>query len=92
MGLLEYIKANTPRATRPVASPGTVINQGLLNPNQFNAPSANRLKDSALSLLGILPGADAPVGFTQGADYFNRGENLAGAASILGGLLPGIPA
>lgn len=95
MGLLDqlqaYIQANTPRSTRPVANPLTVINQGLINPNKFNAPNANRFKDSAFGLLGGIPGADAPVGFTQGADLWNRGEKGAAALSIAGGLLPFVP-
>jgi hypothetical protein len=58
MGLLDYIKANTPRSTRPVANPLTVINEGLINPNPYNAVAANRFKDSALGLLGIIPGIE----------------------------------
>lgn len=98
MGLLDqyakfrdYIAANTPRSTRPVAKPGDVMREGLLNPNKFNAPAANRFKDSVFGLLGGIPGADAPVGFTQGADYFNRGEPVAGAVSVASGVLPFIP-
>ena len=52
MGLLDqyakfrdYIAANTPRSTRPVAKPGDVLREGLLSPNEFNAPAANRFKD-----------------------------------------------
>jgi hypothetical protein len=90
-GLLDYIEANTPRATRPRTSPAQVFNEGLVNPNEYNAPAANRFKDSAFGLLGGIPGADAPVGFTQGADYFNRGEPLAGSVSVASGILPFIP-
>lgn len=99
MGLLDqyakfrdYIAANTPRSTRPVAKPGDVLREGLLDPNKFNAVAANRFKDSMFGLLGGIPGADAPVGFTQGADYFNRGEPVAGAVSVASGVLPFIPA
>jgi len=98
MGLLDqyakfrdYIAANTPRSTRPVAKPGDVLREGLLDPNKFNAPAANRFKDSMFGFLGVIPGADAPVGFAQGADYFNRGEPLAGAVSVASGVLPFIP-
>lgn len=98
MGLLDqyakfrdYIAANTPRSTRPIAKPGDVLREGLLDPNKFNAVAANRFKDSMFGLLGGIPGADAPVGFTQGADYFNRGEPVAGAVSVASGVLPFIP-
>lgn len=98
MGLLDqyakfrdYIAANTPRSTRPVAKVGDVLREGLLSPNKFNAPAANGFKDSVFGLLGGIPGAGAPVGFTQGADYFNRGEPVAGAVSIASGVLPFIP-
>ena len=78
MGLLAdfqaYRKANTPRNTRKPVDVGTVFNQGLLNPNQYNAVAANRLKDSALGLLGIVPGAGDYASGVQAADYFNRAE------------------
>lgn len=86
MGLLDYIKANTPRATRPVANPLTVINQGLLNPNQYNAPAANRFKDSMFGLLGIVPGVGDAASAAESADLFNRGENVAGSMAALGAL------
>lgn len=90
--LMGYIDANTPRATRPVAKPSKVINEGLINPNKYNAPAANRFKDSAFGLLGVVPGVDTPAGFVEGADLINRGEPLAGAMSIAGGVLPFVPA
>lgn len=71
---------------------GKVINEGLINPTPGNMASANAFKDSALGLLGGIPGADLPVGLTAGADYWNRGEKLAAAMSVAGGILPFVPA
>lgn len=69
---------------------GKVINEGLLNPNKFNAPSANRFKDSALGLLGGVPGVGDVASGAQAADYLNRGDKLnAGLAAL--GALPVIP-
>ena len=66
---------------------GKVINEGLINPNKFNAPAANRFKDSALGLASAVPGLGLPVAGLQVADYLNRGEQgnaaLTGAASML---------
>lgn len=95
MGLLDqlqaYIEANTPRSTRPVAKPSTVINQGLLNPNKFNSPAANRFKDSAFGLLGVVPGLGDASSVAESADLFNRGENFAGTMAAVGAL-PLVPA
>jgi hypothetical protein len=95
MGLLndlqEYIKANTPRSTRPPVSPATVFNQGLLNPNQFNAPQANRFKDSLFGMAGVVPGVGDVASGMQAADFWNRGEKLNAGLSALGAL-PLIPA
>ena len=95
MGLLDqlqaYIKANTPRSTRPVAKPADVIDAGLLNPNKYNAPAANRFKDSAFGLLGIVPGVGDAASAAESADLFNRGENFAGSLAALGAL-PLVPA
>jgi hypothetical protein len=95
MGLLDqinaYIQANTPRNTRPAVSPATVINEGLLNPNQFNAVAANRFKDSLFGGLGIVPGVGDVASGMQAVDFWNRGEKLnAGLAGL--GALPFIPA
>jgi len=94
MGLLDqfkaYIQANTPRATTPRVSPGKVINEGLLNPNQFNAPAANRFKDSLFGMTGIVPGVGDVASGVQAADFWNRGEKLNAGLSALGAL-PFIP-
>ena len=94
MGLLDqfkaYIQANTPRATTPRVSPGKVINEGLLNPNQFNAPAANRFKDSLFGMTGIVPGVGDVASGVQAADFWNRGEKLNAGLSALG-VLPIIP-
>lgn len=94
MGLLDqfkaYVQANTPRATTPRVSPGKVINQGLLNPNQFNAPAANRFKDSLFGGLGIVPGVGDVAAGMEAADLWNRGDK--GMAALAGlGMLPIIP-
>lgn len=95
MGLLDqlkaYIEANTPRATRPVAKPSDVIRQGLLDPNKYNAPAANRFKDSLFGLLGIVPGVGDAASAAESADLFNRGEKFAGGMAALGAL-PLVPA
>lgn len=95
MGLLDdlqqYVKANTPRSTRPRVSPSTVFNQGLLNPNQFNRPQADRLKDSAFGLLGIVPGVGDVAAGAEAADLYNRGHPYLAGLSALG-TLPLIPA
>lgn len=91
MGLLDYIRANTPCATRPVARPGQVINQGLLSPNTYNVESANRFKDSAFGLPGIVPGLGDAASVAESADLWNRGEQ--GMAALAGrGALPLVPA
>lgn len=93
MGLLDqyakfrdYIAANTPRSTRPVARPADVMREGLLNPNKFNAPAANRFKDSAFGLLGGVPGVGDAASAAEAADLFNRGEKVAGTFAALGAL------
>jgi len=91
-GLLKaYMDANTPRNTRPKVSPAKVINKGLLNPNEYNAPAANRFKDSAFGLLGVVPGVGDAASAAESADLFNRGENFAGSLAALGAL-PLVPA
>lgn len=97
MGLLDqyakfrdYIAANTPRSTRPVARPADVMREGLLNPNKFNAPAANRFKDSAFGLLGGVPGVGDAASAAEAADLFNRGEKVAGTFAALGAL-PFVP-
>ena len=65
---------------------GQVFNEGLLNPNQYNAPAANRFKDSAFGLLGALPGVGDAASAAESADLFNRGENFAGGLAALGAL------
>ena len=98
MGLLDkwnelqaYISANTPRNTRPRVSPAKVLDEGLLNPNKYNAPAANRFKDSAFGLLGIVPGVGDASSAAEAADLFNRGENFSGSLAALGAL-PLVPA
>jgi hypothetical protein len=93
-GLLEqfnaYKAANTPRNTRPQVSPAKVFNEGLLNPNQYNAPAANRFKDSAFGALGIVPGVGDAAAGAEAADLWNRGDK--GMAALAGvGMLPLIP-
>jgi hypothetical protein len=94
-GLLEqfnaYKAANTPRSTRPAVSPAKVFNEGLLNPNQYNAPAANRFKDSAFGALGIVPGVGDAAAGAEAADLWNRGDKFAGSLAALGAL-PLIPA
>jgi hypothetical protein len=90
MGLLDYIKANTPRATTPRVKPGKVFNEGLLNPNAYNKPAADRFKDSMFGLLGVVPGVGDAASAAESADLFNRGENFAGSMAALGAL-PFIP-
>lgn len=93
MGLLDqwealkgYIQANTPRNTRPAVSPTQVFKEGLLNPNKYNAPAANRLKDSAFGLLGIVPGVGDAASAVESADLFKRGDKVGGFLSGLGAL------
>jgi hypothetical protein len=86
MGLLDYIRANTPRSTRPAVNPATVFNEGLLNPNAYNKPAADRFKDSLFGGLGIIPGVSDAASAAQAADIFNRGENFAGSMAALGAL------
>lgn len=69
---------------------GNVVNAGLLNPNEYNAPAANRFKDSAFGLLGVVPGVGDAASAAESADLFNRGENFAGGIAALGAL-PMIP-
>lgn len=89
--LKAYIEANTPKNTRPAVSPAKVIDQGLINPNKYTAPSANNFKDSALGLLGVVPGVGDVASGVQAADYWNRGEK--GNAMLAGlGALPLVPA
>jgi hypothetical protein len=91
MGLLDYIRANTPRATTPRVKPGKVFNEGLLNPNAYNKPAADRFKDSLFGGLGIVPGVGDVASAAESADLFNRGENFAGSMAALGAL-PFVPA
>lgn len=70
---------------------GRVVNAGLLNPNEYNAPAANRFKDSAFGMLGIVPGVGDVASAAESADLFNRGENFAGGLAALGAL-PLVPA
>lgn len=90
-GFSEYKDANTPRNTRPAVSPATVFNEGLINPNQYNEPAANRFKDSAFGLLGVVPGVGDAASTVESADLFNRGEKFAGSMAALGAL-PFVPA
>ena len=94
MGLLDqfkaYVQANTPRNTRPRVSPAKVLDEGLLNPNQYNAVAADRFKDSMFGLLGIVPGVGDASSAVEAADLFNRGENFSGGLAALGAL-PMIP-
>jgi hypothetical protein len=64
---IKYVQANTPKNTRPEVNPMDVIDQGLLNPNQFNKPAADRLKGSAMGLLGLMPigGMSGPMAGRQ---------------------------
>lgn len=70
---------------------GRVVNAGLLNPNEYNAPAANRFKDLAFGLLGVVPGVGDYVSGAEAVDLFNRGENFAGSLAALGAL-PFVPA
>ena len=90
MGLLDYIRANTPRATTPRVKPGKVINEGLLNPNAYNKPAADRFKDSLFGGLGIVPGVGDVASGMEAADLWNRGDKgNAGLAAL--GMLPFVP-
>lgn len=74
-----------------IKNAGRVISEGLLSPNEYNAPAANRFKDSAFGLLGIVPGVGDAASAAESADLFNRGENFAGSLAALGAL-PLVPA
>lgn len=69
---------------------GRVVNAGLLNPNEYNRPQADRFKDSMFGLLGVVPGVGDAASAAESADLFNRGENFAGGLAALGAL-PMIP-
>lgn len=90
-GLLDYIDANTPRHAGALPTVGRVVNQGLINPNRFNKPSADRFKESTFGLLGIVPGVGDYASVVESADLFNRGEKFAGGMAALGAL-PLVPA
>lgn len=69
---------------------GHVVNTGLINPNQYNAPQANRFKESLFGGLGLVPGVGDAVSAIQAADYWNQGDKAnAGLAGL--GALPLIP-
>lgn len=87
----DYIAANTPRSTRPVAKPGDVLREGLLDPNKFNAVAANRFKDSVFGLLGGVPGVGDAASAVEAADLLNRGEKFGAGLAALGAL-PLVPA
>lgn len=89
--LMQYIEANTPKSTRPVAKPGKVFDEGLINPNEYTRPQADRFKDSAFGLLGVVPGVGDAASAAESADLFNRGEKFAGSLAALGAL-PLVPA
>jgi hypothetical protein len=89
--LKKYIDANTPRSTRSPVNPVDVMREGLVNPNKYNAPAANRFKDSVFGLFGGIPGVGDVASGVQAADYWNRGEK--GAALLAGlGAFPLVPA
>ena len=90
-GLLDYIDANTPRHAGALPTVGRVVDQGLINPNRFNKPSADRFKESTFGLLGIVPGVGDYASVVESADLFNRGEKFAGGMAALGAL-PLVPA
>lgn len=64
---------------------GKVIKEGLITPNEFNKPAADRFKASALPMLGV-PGAVAET-----ADELYKG-NPGMAALAATGIVPGIGA
>lgn len=64
---------------------GKVIKEGLITPNKFNKPAADRFKSSALPMLGV-PGAVAET-----ADELYKG-NPGMAALAATGIVPGIGA
>lgn len=67
-----------------------LVNSGVINPNQYNAPQANRLKESLFGMGGIVPGIGDVSSAVEAADYWNRGEKLnAGLAGL--GALPLVP-
>ena len=84
--LAAYRGANTPRNTRQPVSPSRVMNEGLINPNQYNAPAADRFKDSALGLLGGVPGVGDYASGVQAADYWKRGRRSRNKRRDSGGL------
>lgn len=89
--LQAYVQANTPRNTRPRVSTAKVLYEGLLNPNKYNAPAANRFKDSMFGLLGVVPGVGDAASAAESADLFNRGDKFGGSLAALGAL-PLVPA
>lgn len=70
----------------------TVFKDGLIAPNKFNAPAANRFKDSALGLIGAVPGLGVPAAAVQTADYTKRDEPVAAMLSALGAAIPALGA
>lgn len=70
----------------------TVFKDGLIAPNRFNAPAANRFKDSALGLIGAVPGLGVPAAAVQTADYTKRDEPVAAMLSALGAAIPALGA
>lgn len=89
-----YVEANSPKnmgLAQALRNSAKVVDDGLLNPNEYNAPAANRFKDSVFGLLGIVPGVGDAASAAEAADLFNRGENFAGSMAALGAL-PLVPA
>lgn len=70
----------------------TVFKEGLVTPNKFNAPAANRFKDSALGLIGTVPGLGIPAAAVQTADYTQRNEPVAAMLSALSAAVPALGA
>lgn len=70
----------------------TVFKEGLVAPNKFNAPAANRFKDSSLGLIGGVPGLGVPAAAVQTADYTKRNEPVAAMLSALGAAIPALGA
>lgn len=90
MGLLDVLRDEVAKWKQ---GPGfvKVVNEGLLNPNQYNAPAANRVKDATFGLLGIVPGVGDVASAAESADLFNRGDKFGGSLAALGAL-PFVPA
>lgn len=89
-----YVEANSPKnmgLAQALRNSAKVVDDGLLNPNKYNAPAANRFKDSVFGLLGIVPGVGDAASAAEAADLFNRGEKFAGGMAALGAL-PLVPA